>query len=283
MSYPTQWTVDVQNGLAAPFPEDEIEFLPRAISQGQQGCRALALAHIDARAIMRRLDAVVGPGNWSFTYDVVTPDGKKVRGELTVLGVTKCDAGEAKDEAEPLKSAVSDALKRCGVHFGIGRFLYYLPTVWADYDQQRKRFTNPPQIPAGAMQKALAVCGYTGSTLPSSRQNARQNAPDGQEGASAPKQDAPPRQTPGQRYVAQQVPSPEYVPDKAGQDTDPFPISDDEGDGMHCVAVGCGVQLTQGQHDLSMRAFLSPLCPSHQRSLAKARAQQQIEAGTAPI
>src|SRR3954465_9472540 len=115
------WTREVQDALAAPFPEDEVEFLPRATSSG----RALALAHIDARSVMRRLDAVVGPDGWSYDFEMLSPDGKKVKGKLTVLGVTKCDAGEAGTEEEPLKAAVSDALKRCGVHFGIGRYLYY--------------------------------------------------------------------------------------------------------------------------------------------------------------
>src|SRR5204862_7598447 len=86
-----EWTREVQDALTAPFPDDEIEFLPRASANG----RALALAHIDARSVMRRLDAVVGPDGGWFDFDVITPDAKEVKGRLTVLGVTKCDAGEA--------------------------------------------------------------------------------------------------------------------------------------------------------------------------------------------
>src|SRR5207248_1048086 len=104
--------------LGAPFAPDEIEFLPRGYYNG----KARALAYIDARDVMRRLDAVVGPGNWTFDFDLLAPDGKMVKGRLTVFGVTKCDAGQAEDEGEPLKSAVSDALKRAAVHFGIGRY-----------------------------------------------------------------------------------------------------------------------------------------------------------------
>src|SRR6266550_2442895 len=133
-----EWTREIQYALAAPFPDDEVEFLPRATTNG----RALALAHIDARSVMRRLDAVVGPGAWSFDFEVLSPECKKIKGRLTVLGVTKCDAGEAGSEDEPLKAAVSDALKRCAVHFGVGRYLYYLPQLWVDYDQNRRRFTE---------------------------------------------------------------------------------------------------------------------------------------------
>src|SRR3954470_4052845 len=96
-----EWTREAQDALTAPFPDDEIEFLPRASANG----RALALAHIDARSVMRRLDAVVGPDGWWFDFDVMpTPTplparegaarsaGVGVKGRLTVLGVTKCDA-----------------------------------------------------------------------------------------------------------------------------------------------------------------------------------------------
>jgi hypothetical protein len=48
-----------------------------------------------------------------------------------VLGVTKSSIGQGQDpekakqeDVEKVKAAVSDALKRCAVHFGIGRFLY---------------------------------------------------------------------------------------------------------------------------------------------------------------
>src|SRR3954453_4429032 len=106
---------------------------------------------------MRRLDAVVGPGNWTFDFDLLAPEGKMVKGKLTVLGITKCDAGEANAEDEALKSAVSDALKRCAVHFGIGRYLYYLPKVWAPYDAQRRQFSEAPRFAPAAMERALSI------------------------------------------------------------------------------------------------------------------------------
>jgi hypothetical protein len=152
-----EFTREIMDALGAPFPEDEIEFLPRATSGG----KALGLAYIDARSVMRRLDAVVGPGNWSFDFDVLAPDGKMVKGRLTVLGVTKCDAGEANQEDELLKSAVSDALKRCAVHFGIGRYLYYLPRVWAPFDNQRRQFVEPPRLAPAAVARALEICGIS--------------------------------------------------------------------------------------------------------------------------
>src|SRR5919199_1315635 len=162
MEQTTEFTREIVDALGAPFPEDEIEFLPRATSGG----KALGLAYIDARSVMRRLDAVVGPANWSFDFDVLSPDGKMVKGRLTVLGVTKCDAGEAAGEDEILKSAVSDALKRCAVHFGIGRYLYYLPRTWAPFDAQKRRFVEPPRLDPAAVQRALAICGISSAPEP---------------------------------------------------------------------------------------------------------------------
>lgn len=150
------WSKEIQEALAAPFQPEEIDFLPRTPQNG----RALALPYIGARSVMQRLDAVVGPENWSFDFEVITPPGGVgtwVKGRLTVLGITKCDAGEGGDEEEPLKSAVSDALKRCAVHFGVGRYLYYLPKLWAPYDSTRRRFVEVPRWPAGAIERALAV------------------------------------------------------------------------------------------------------------------------------
>ena len=55
--------------LAAPFPADEVQFKPQVV----KGNRALAIAYIDARAVMDRLDAVVGVHNWQDRY-LLLPD-----------------------------------------------------------------------------------------------------------------------------------------------------------------------------------------------------------------
>ncbi len=146
-------TFDQQQNLLAPFPA--VDFRPGHVS----GQRALALAYIDARDVMARLDAAVG-GDWEFDWEPVTPDGKRVKGRLTVCGVTRCDAGEADREDEPVKSAVSDALKRCAVHFGVGRYLYHLPQVWGAYDPQKRSWSETPRISKPGIDAALARAGY---------------------------------------------------------------------------------------------------------------------------
>ncbi len=105
--------------------------------------RALVLPHLDARAVMDRLDAIC-PDHWSFTLEVISPSA--VKGRLTVMGVTREDIGEG----DTLKGASSDALKRAAVHFGIGRYLYDLPKTWSDWDDQHKVPKHLPDLPEWA-------------------------------------------------------------------------------------------------------------------------------------
>jgi hypothetical protein len=277
--------------LGAPFPEDEVEFLPRAQSNG----KALGLAYIDARTVMNRLDAVVGPGNWTFDFDVISPDGKMVRGRLTVLGVTKCDAGEASTEEEILKSAVSDALKRCAVHFGIGRYLYYLPRVWAPYDAQKRRFTETPRLDRVAVEKALRICNV--GTRPQGRpalrmESAPEPAPRTAPEAAPQTAPAPPVEAPARDAAeeAQEQPrksiwatgaagaeaprsggDPESSGDRAAAKSTPRASTNEAVPApLVCSTDGCGKALTKGQHDISVRAYGQPLCPGCQKTHVRA-------------
>lgn len=144
--------IAIIEALAAPFSESEVKFKPQTV----RGNRALALAYVDARAIMDRLDAVVGVENWQDHYELL-PDNSvmcRLRVRLGERWITKTDVGspsEQPDGGDRLKAAFSDALKRTAVKFGIGRYLYRLPQQWADYDSTRKQFASPPSLPAWAM------------------------------------------------------------------------------------------------------------------------------------
>jgi hypothetical protein len=143
--------------LAAPFPPDDVGWKPQAV----KGNRALAIAYIDARNVMDRLDEVVGPGGWKDAYDVLSEGSVVCHLSLKVGGewITKSDVGspsEQPDGGDRMKAAFSDALKRAGVRWGIGRYLYSLPHQWADYDPAKKQFVAPPRLPAWAVPKAAA-------------------------------------------------------------------------------------------------------------------------------
>jgi hypothetical protein len=122
-----QWR-EIARQLREPFPAADIK--QRKGRGGQQ------FDYIDARAVMDRLDSVVGPENWCDTYEVIDLANGAVQCTLTVYGISKQDIGypnapmTATDKTgnlmsdEPLKAAYSDALKRAAVQWGIGRFLY---------------------------------------------------------------------------------------------------------------------------------------------------------------
>lgn len=141
-------TKEVLQQLAEPFPAKVIQWKPQATRK--DGDKALAVAYIDARDVMRRLDDVVG-GEWGFYWEPI--GDTSVKGVLTVCGVMRSDVGEEGDGpmGKTIKAAVSDALKRCAVHFGIGRYLYYLGGTWVAYDAQFKRLKETPKLPKWAL------------------------------------------------------------------------------------------------------------------------------------
>jgi hypothetical protein len=117
--------------LAAEFPREGVHW--RAQSLTQDGTKALALAYLDARDVMDRLDEVCGPQGWSDSY-VETAKGRVICSIAiktpTDGWVSKSDgAGDTDVEGE--KGGMSDAFKRAAVKWGIGRYLYRLPSVWA--------------------------------------------------------------------------------------------------------------------------------------------------------
>ena len=146
---------EIKRQLAAPFHSYYVGWKAQATNKDKT--RALAVAYIDARTVMDRLDQVVGPGNWSDGYRLVSAgDGEfAVECTLSLFGVSKSDIGVADEEddgsqASPSKSAYSDALKRAAVKWGIGRYLYRIPKQWVGYDATRKQLTETPELPVWA-------------------------------------------------------------------------------------------------------------------------------------
>lgn len=128
--------------LSADFPRDQVSW--RAQSVTKEGDKAMALAYIDARDVMDRLDAVLGPDNWSDGYDVhanVTICTIAVR--VNEAWVSKADgAGDTDVEAE--KGRISDAFKRAAVKWGIGRYLYAMPAPWVPCDSYQVERNGKP-------------------------------------------------------------------------------------------------------------------------------------------
>lgn len=122
--------------LFAEFPQDAISW--RAQSVNKEGTKALALAYIDARDVMDRLDQMVGVAEWQDRYEF---SGTKTICYLSVRvdgeWITKADgAGDTDVEAE--KGAISDAFKRAAVKWGIGRYLYEMSAPWVPCESYEK-------------------------------------------------------------------------------------------------------------------------------------------------
>jgi hypothetical protein len=120
--------------------------------------KALALAYLTSRAVMDRLDQVVGPENWQDEYIPGPAGGVVCRLSLRVLGewIPKQD-GADNTKIESVKGGIADALKRAGVKWGIGRYLYGLPTTWHPAEQKGKNWylkgeptLSAEFLPAGA-------------------------------------------------------------------------------------------------------------------------------------
>ena len=116
--------------LAAPFPASELDW--RVGQKSKAGTSATLFAYLTARAVMDRLDDVVGPDCWRDSYTPVLKGGDVVGYfctlELFVEGngwVGKADVADLTD-MEALKGGVSSALKRAAVKWGLGRYLYGL-------------------------------------------------------------------------------------------------------------------------------------------------------------
>ena len=113
----------IAKGLHAPFGDEDV-FWRIDRSYGQW---ARVLCYLDARAVMDRLDAVVGAGNWQDSY-AETASGKNIC-TLSIRAddhwVRKSD-GAGNTNIEGDKGGLSDAFKRAAVKWGIGRHLYSL-------------------------------------------------------------------------------------------------------------------------------------------------------------
>lgn len=151
---------DIFTELSAPFPPEAVSWRVGSSNkkkrqrdtndQYAKATKGMALAFIDARDVMDRLDAVCGPGGWQCRYPHA--NGKTVC-EIGIKAgdewVWKAD-GAGDTDVEKEKGALSDAFKRAAVRWGIGRYLYHLASPWVDLDDRE-------QIDGPSMAKLRAL------------------------------------------------------------------------------------------------------------------------------
>ena len=126
--------------LKEPFPESDIEWRPQRSGVKKNGDPyAMTLAYVTNRAVMDRLDDVVGAGNWKHEYKA-SPNGGiicKLSIKVDDEWITKEDGAE-NTKVEAVKGGLSGAMKRAAVQWGIGRYLYNLPATFGNFHQYGK-------------------------------------------------------------------------------------------------------------------------------------------------
>jgi len=138
---------EIFHKLSEPFPKESIRWRAQMVS----GDKALALAYIDARDVMSRLDSVVGPAGWQSEHFAVGGKTGCRIGIYVANGqhgqwVWKSD-GAGDTDIEGAKGAFSTAFKRASTSWGIGRYLYDLGATWVPCetkDGKFKKFIGDP-------------------------------------------------------------------------------------------------------------------------------------------
>lgn len=126
--------------LCRPFASEEIDWRVGSTTAAKD--KGMALAYMDARAVMDRLDGVCGPGGWQCNYAVTGPVAVcnlGVRMPSSGEWIWKADGAGATD-VEGEKGMLSDALKRAAVRWGVGRYLYEMKSPWVAIVPMGKSF-----------------------------------------------------------------------------------------------------------------------------------------------
>jgi hypothetical protein len=130
---------DIIKRLLEPFTGQEIEWKIQVTTQDKS--RGMAVAYMDARAVQKRLDEVVGPFNWKNVYSL-WHDNSQICG-ISIFNadrnewITKFDGAENSD-IEPIKGGLSDSFKRAATVWGIGRYLYEMEGIWVEIEAKGK-------------------------------------------------------------------------------------------------------------------------------------------------
>ncbi len=127
--------------LREPFSSKEIDWKIQVVTQDK--LKGLAVVYMDARAVQKRLDEVVGAFNWKNVYSL-WHDNSQICG-ISIFNternewVTKFDGAENSD-IEPIKGGLSDSFKRAASMWGIGRYMYEMDGIWVEIEPRGKSF-----------------------------------------------------------------------------------------------------------------------------------------------
>ena len=159
--------------LQKPLQPDRVVWRVQQSGFSKQGKPwAMVLAYMDNRAVQERFDEVFGIAGWKNEFKTA-PDGGTLCGISVKFGdewVTKWDGAE-NTQVEAVKGGLSGSMKRAAVQWGVGRYLYDLPTSFAQTSLEKtdgwnkvfdkkagKNFWwNNPQLPSWALPQNSKV------------------------------------------------------------------------------------------------------------------------------
>lgn len=155
--------------LKAPFPRERLGVKIQTLSK--EKTRAMLVLYLQHTDVQDRIEEV----DPAWTCEVLKEERHAetvfVRSRMIIKGVARENVGEGYDP----KAAYSDALKRCAMLFGIGRYLYDSPTVWTDYQESRDRYR---QWSIDDYEAALGASGkLRGARTSTSSASPRSSAP----------------------------------------------------------------------------------------------------------
>jgi len=115
-----EWGDELEAALAEPFPAAAHKTLKKGGAE---------ITFVSVWDYVRRLNELVGVNGWHNVVRVSEAGGKLIMTcELTVLNVTKCNAGDEKEEKDDFGTASTNswaqAFKRTCSLFGLGLYLY---------------------------------------------------------------------------------------------------------------------------------------------------------------
>lgn len=159
--------------LQMPFDPADIEWRIQQAGIKDMGNAqgwAMVLAYVTNRAIQERLDDVFGIDGWHNEF-TQAPDGGTLCGISIKFGdtwITKWDGAE-NTQVEAVKGGLSGAMKRAGVQWGIGRYLYNLESnfikIYRERDEhtesyyhkdtKTKYYWSPPSLPKWALPNVV--------------------------------------------------------------------------------------------------------------------------------
>lgn len=128
---------------------------------------ATALLYKTARTDMHILDTVVGPYNWRCDYKVVNDNlfcGIGIENEDAIVWKWDCGTESREDgEGNEKKGEASDAFKRAGFRWGIGRELYTAPQIFLKIETEQAGNGYKAKNPFERYR--VSEIGYTGRRI----------------------------------------------------------------------------------------------------------------------